>query len=197
MRQGTIILVQPVAQPLTLADAKDQLRIDAADILQDVYIGGLIAAAHRSVESTLGYPIMRQKRQTQAEGFPSNGGMWLGTGDNLIVDQVEYMGSNGVPVVLANTGYAVDAVSRPARILPAFNTPWPTLRAREVGAVKVDWTAGWANAAAVPADIVHAIKLMIGHWFENREAVVVGTISTALQFSVDALLSPWRTSGIH
>lgn len=41
-----------------------------------------------------------------------------------------------------------------------------------------------------PADIQQAVKLLVGHWFENRESVVVGTTASEVPMSVQMLLSP-------
>lgn len=35
------------------------------------------------------------------------------------------------------------------------------------------------------------VKLLVGHWYENREAVVIGNITT-LPIAVDALMAPLR-----
>lgn len=37
-------------------------------------------------------------------------------------------------------------------------------------------------------DVEQAILLLVGHWYANREAVVTGTISTAVPLAVDRLL---------
>lgn len=39
---------------------------------------------------------------------------------------------------------------------------------------------GWATAEALPAEIGHAIKLVLGHLFEFRETTISGTIATEL-----------------
>ncbi len=38
------------------------------------------------------------------------------------------------------------------------------------------------------ADVVQAALLLVGHWVANREAVVIGEVSTAVQFGVERLL---------
>lgn len=37
-----------------------------------------------------------------------------------------------------------------------------------------------------------AMLLLAGHWYANREAVVVGSINSALAYAVDSLIQPYR-----
>jgi len=48
----------------------------------------------------------------------------------------------------------------------------------------------------VPADLVSALMLLVAHWDQNREPVVVGTITSALPMSVDSLLAPYVIPGV-
>jgi hypothetical protein len=49
--------------------------------------------------------------------------------------------------------------------------------------VRINYTAGKANNKAN-----QAIKLMVANWFENREAVVVGTSASELPLAVDLIV---------
>lgn len=51
-----------------------------------------------------------------------------------------------------------------------------------------EFPGGW------PADILQAVRLLVGHYYANREAVVVGQASE-LPLGVKALLAPWRDMG--
>lgn len=192
MRQGTIIVTPPDGHPVSIAAAKLQLQIEDEYTDLDAHIGSLCAAAHRKLESELGYPILRQTRQTQLHRFCGADPVWLGMGHDLQVDAVSYVNTAGVTQPLASTAYLIDAVSQPRALWPAYQTNWPDVRPGP-GAVKINWTAGWAKASDVPEDLIHAMKLLIGHWDQNREAVINGSISTAVQLTWDDLLFPWRS----
>ena len=190
MRQGTIVTVRPQGHPLSVFEAKRQLRIEAADTDQDDHIESLCAAAHSHIERALGYPILRQTRETHLAQFP-RGPIWLGSGAELTVLQVRYADTAGTMQVLPESGYDVDAVSRIAKVYPAMNAPWPGT-ASGPSAVVVEWQAGWDNPTDVPDDLLHAMKLLVGHWDQNREAVVVGSINSEVRVALDDLLSQHR-----
>lgn len=60
---------------------------------------------------------------------------------------------------------------------------------------KVIYPAGYAATGdvwAAPEDIQMAVKLLVGHWYENRESVVIGTSSAEIQQSLDWLLDAQR-----
>lgn len=46
------------------------------------------------------------------------------------------------------------------------------------------------------ASIDQACLLLIGHWYANREAVVIGTITAEVPLAVQALLQPYRRMGV-
>lgn len=190
MRQGSIVVIPPSGHPLGLGDAKLQLRIDAGDTDQDALINRLIGAAHRHVENALGYPILRQTRETHYRGFPC-GTLKLDGGASPEVTAIIYFDNAGDEQTLAPSDYVLDAIARRPEVWRAPSVSWPSVPCRP-GAVKVTWAAGWEEADDVPEDMLHAMRLLIAHWDQNREGVIVGTISSEVQAGVEALLRPFR-----
>jgi len=68
--------------------------------------------------------------------------------------------------------------------------------------VTVRYVAGFTPVAGSPTDYVSsvpgpikvAMKLLIGNWFQNREATVTGTINTTLDLAVEMLLTQYKLS---
>ena len=60
--------------------------------------------------------------------------------------------------------------------------------ASKINAVTIEFTAGYGNASAVPQDIKHAMLLLIGEMYENREESVTGTIVSAMPTTAKSLL---------
>ena len=81
---------------------------------------------------------------------------------------------------------------------PPFPTPplfRPTLSGlpSDRSNVYLTLTAGWPSPAGVPHNLKQAIRLLVGHWYENREAATAGGVSAEIQFGVDTLISPFRS----
>lgn len=45
-------------------------------------------------------------------------------------------------------------------------------------------------------DIEMAMLMLIAHWYTNRETVITGSTTSALAFSTEALLQPYRIYGL-
>lgn len=52
------------------------------------------------------------------------------------------------------------------------------------------------NGLLYGEDIDTAILLLIGHWYTNREAVLIGSTSKQLEFTIESLLQPYRIYGV-
>jgi uncharacterized phiE125 gp8 family phage protein len=73
-----------------------------------------------------------------------------------------------------------------------YGQTWPP-HLMDDNAVSVTWWAGYGSAgSSVPAAVRHAILMLVGHWYENRSTVLVGSTSKQLEFAVESLLSSHR-----
>jgi uncharacterized phiE125 gp8 family phage protein len=81
--------------------------------------------------------------------------------------------------------------TEPGQIAPAYGGVWP-YAAEVPAAVVYRIVCGYGSGASVPAELLHAIRLIVGHWYENREEVVVGTITATIPRGAQALLESMR-----
>jgi uncharacterized phiE125 gp8 family phage protein len=181
-------LVTPAAATIvSLTEAKAHLRIFHDD--DDAYVGGLIAAAQdwlAGEKSWLGRSVIEQKWELTLSSFPI-GALKLPKPPLMSVETVFYTASDNSETEIIGFRKMDIGVSDGGYLLPALGTAWPQTNG-EPGSVRVNYTAGFENT---PASIKHAALLMIGHWFEHREAASETKISD-LPMAVDALLYPYR-----
>ncbi len=64
---------------------------------------------------------------------------------------------------------------------------------RELNAFEIAFTAGYGDEPTdVPAPIRQALTLLVAHWFERREPVVLGVGAQEVPTTVAGLLLPYR-----
>lgn len=59
------------------------------------------------------------------------------------------------------------------------------------------WIGRWlpvplAEMEEVPADLRQAVLMLVGHWYENREATIVGVNAEAIPFGVQEIIDAHR-----
>lgn len=189
------LVTAPASEPLTLAEVKAHLRVDLAD--EDVLITALIQAAREHVENFTHRALITQAWDLMLDGFPRGDAIWLPKAPAISVTSVSYVDSTGASQVWSPALYITDIPVGPtaqrARIAPAYNQYYPVTRS-VMNAVTVRFMAGYGASAAVPSAILASMKLLIAHWYQSREAVLVGLRAAAIEIPVgiDALLWPYK-----
>ncbi len=190
-RLGLSLSSAPATEPVTLAEAKTHCRVDATVTADDTLITSLIQAARETCEKRMGQAFVTQTWKMSLDRFAS-WGIVLPLPPVQSIASITYTDLNGATQTLSPTLYLLDAESRPARLTPSYLGYWPATRYL-VNAVQISFVAGYGAASAVPESIKTAIKLLTTHWYENREAVVIGAPAMQLPAAVDALLySQWH-----
>jgi uncharacterized phiE125 gp8 family phage protein len=176
--------VVPAEEPLSLIEAKNHLRVEAPE--DDALIAALIAAARDQLEGETSRQLVTATWRLSLDCFPAV--IRLPISPVQSVSSIQYLDANEVLQTLSASVYVVDTDRKPARIAPAYGEVWPTTLP-QINAVKVTFVAGYGTPAAVPESIKEALKLMIGHWYENREASITGTIVTALPDGIQRIIN--------
>lgn len=157
--------VAPDVEPVTLGEAKAQMRI--AHESEDDLISGLIRAAREEVERATGLVLIEQSWRLVLDRWPRNGLVRLARGPVTEVLSVTVYGSEGEAAVLPPTAYEADLVSRPAR-LSFLSRPEPL---RTMNGIEIDFSAGFGETGAdVPELLRRAVLLLVAHWYEFRAA---------------------------
>lgn len=205
---GVSLLLGPTEEPVSLAEAKQHCRVDSTD--DDGLIAGYILAARTYVEGEIRRPICSRLYEFTADwDWPCRGGQQhieLPYPPLRAVRSVSYVDVNGTTQTLSTALYTV-LTNRPrGEIVPAYDATWPSVRS-QYEAVTVRFIAGYTSftdtttspnysvtGPGVPDDLRQAILMLLGHWYENRETVNIGNITSELPLSVEAVISGYRAA---
>lgn len=171
-------------EPVSLSEAKAQARV--VHTADDTLISRLISAAREQVEKDTGLAIAERTWRLKRDQF-------LNSEDHIplprvplaSVQSIKYQDASDVQLTWSSANYEVDA-GRGA-VLLKYNATWPATRAGR-NALEINFTAGYASAAAVPELVNHAILLLVAHWYAHPEAEVLGTISTEIKQGYDRIV---------
>jgi uncharacterized phiE125 gp8 family phage protein len=202
-------IVPPSAEPVSLATAKSHCRVDGDG--DDDLIALYISAAREYAEKRLNRALMLQTWRLSLDTFPWGGyrpspgrrnsyefsndywsagmSIMLPRPPLVAISSIMYLDSTGTEQTLDPSLYIVDEAAEPARVVPSIGSYWPYLQAYQPSGVQVTYTAGYGiQPSSVPADIQLALLMLVGHYYENREASSQGLAVMNIPLAVDALL---------
>lgn len=183
----TQLVTGPAVEPISTAEAKAHLRVTYSD--DDDYIDSLIVATRVALEDELHRKFITQTYDLMIDRTARE--IRLPFGQLQSVGSVKYTDVDDVESTLSASSYRVVTWEEPGRIVLKDGYSWPSVTLREAGGVVVRFTCGYGNADAVPAPLRHAMKMMIGHLYENRETVVVEQGVTVVEIPQAARALAW------
>lgn len=187
------LITAPAVEPVSLEEAKLHLRVD--DTADDNLVRDLVVAVRRDIETLCLHALITQTWDLYLDAFPG--------GDEIVFDWpplqsvtgVYYTpNSTGVEATYASSNYIVDTISTPGKIKLQSTASWPGDQLIEMNGVRVRFVCGFGdNPSNVDSRIRQAILLLLGHYYENREAVFMGrTNPVLLPMGVNALCWEYR-----
>ncbi|WP_230531861.1 head-tail connector protein [Microvirga roseola] len=162
-----ILIEGPAVEPVPLPEMKAYLRIDEDDAAQDELIAGLVKAARLMVEATSRRILIEQRWRVMLDRWPQCRMVVLPLSPLIAIDGIRVSDASEVAIAIPTDAIDADLVSDPPRVTVA-SAPEPG-RARN--GIQIDLRAGF-GAAAVPATLKLATKILVAHWFENRGDVI-------------------------
>lgn len=179
----------PALEPLSLAEAKLHLRLDGSD--EDALVQSLITTSRAHIEAALGLALMTQGWRLVLDAWPEAGVIDVPLAPIRAVTAVRIATAVDGIVAIEPSSFVLDQSGRPPRIGVRPGVVLPP--AARLAAVEIDLTAGYGDRAAdVPAPIRQAMRLLVAHWYENREPALVGHEVTRIPLTVSDLLQSYR-----
>lgn len=115
-------------------------------------------------------------------------GSGSGTGTATASVVIKYYDTDDTEYTFDGSNYFVDVKSEPGRVCLNSGASWPTISLRPVNGVCITFIAGYGSTADdVPKKYRQAILLLLGHLYENREAVSDKPLKE-VPFAIESLL---------
>ncbi len=184
----SILLTGPAAEPITLAEAKQFLRVEHDD--DDDVIAALIAGSRIHVETQTRRALITQSWRLARDAWPDCGWLAVLPVPLRTLDAARVYRLDGSTLALDVAAFAIDKIAAPARL--AFTRGALPAPERPIAGIEVDVTSGYGDADDVPEPLRQAIRLLVAHWYENRGLVAVGQQIAVLPQGVSALIAPYR-----
>lgn len=170
---------------VSLEFAKAHLRVDHTD--DDDYITSLI----RSAEDYCSHYTQRALLTTSVvaikDSFEKT--IELPLSPCQSIESVVYLDAAGDEQTLDESKYSLNNYAEPSTLV--MLNGWPdTLW--QFDAVKISYISGYESADDIPTQIKQAIILIVGHYYENREESIKGTIISEIPLSSKYLLDQVR-----
>jgi len=180
------IISGPENEPVEIAEVKKHINIDFDD--DDDFLKSLIIAAREYAEDYTGIAYITRSYELYRDCFPFGGTyMPLMRQPVQSITKVEYITSLGDTLEFDSTKYFLDPIE--GSVVLNLGSLWPDTTLRPKAGVKITYVAGYAdNSKDVPMKDKQAMLLLIGHWYENREAVAIGNFKE-VPMAVKSLLS--------
>jgi uncharacterized phiE125 gp8 family phage protein len=166
----------PAEEPVSLEEAKKHLRVVVDD--EDDLINGLIAAARIYCEGVQGRAYVTREYEYVIAACSE---IELPMPPFVSLTSVVARLDDGSEEELESDDYELDS-DRTTALLTIKTMPSGTEK------LIIEYTAGYGEASDVPQDKKQAMLLLIGFWYEHREAAEGASLVQEVPFAVTALL---------
>jgi uncharacterized phiE125 gp8 family phage protein len=177
------LTTQPVwAEVLTTDALREHLRVDHTE--ENTLIEAYRAAALQYIQATTGVVLGDVAGTIYVDHWQP---LWLPIGPITAITSVTYTTGEDTTETLPTTQWWADIVGQRARV--RFDNP-PALYDYALNRVQIHVNVGYPEAEA-PAPLVQAARLLVAHFYENRQNGDVRQLAE-IPMGVTYMLAPYR-----
>lgn len=182
-------ITQPLLEPVSLALAKQHVRLEQDEDFDDATLAAYIAAARRWTEGHARRSWINRTMGYALDQWPDEKFIVLPYGPVSSILSLTYTDEDDVEHTVPAGDYYL--APRTDRLI--LKQAWPPAALRAAEAIEVQYVAGYGPAASdVPAEVVQAMLLLVGAYYENREdeLAAVNVLPTLIANGARALIGP-------
>lgn len=187
------ITTAPTSEPITLAEAKAQLRIESDFTDDDTWLTTALKLVREQVESLTNRSIMPQTMELALAKFED--AIELPRPPYTSLTSITYYDVDNAQQTLASSEYLINDFAEPAYVVKESAITYPGVYDRP-DAIRLIFVAGYANAAAVPTSIKQAMLMLLTDLYDNRSATTFGGSTVVVRWT-PAILNLLSTSKTH
>lgn len=182
------VITAAASNVLTTSEVKSHLKVDTT--ADDTLIDNLIIAATNSCQEYTNRFFITTEITQYGDNWNDVTELFKSPIQSSLFN-VKYYDTNNLLQTLASSEYNLDNSMQPSRLCEAPDKSWPSL-SEKINAIEVNYNVGVDNASDVDNAIKQALLLTIGHWYQNREAVIVGRQVNEMPMSAKYLLDQYK-----
>jgi uncharacterized phiE125 gp8 family phage protein len=188
MWTAPVVTVAASAEPLDTVSAVEHLRAQGAGAESE--IARLVSAARAYVENYTGTRLITQTLALRSDDWADLENLPVAPVQSIT--SISYVDTDGATQTLAGSVYDARLYGLAPTIVLKFNQVWPTIQMGSL--ITVTAVVGYGAAADVPPDLIHALKLLLGDFYQFRETAQADQSGSSYPVAapVSAILANYR-----
>ena len=188
MWTAPVVTVAASAEPLDTVSAVEHLRAQGAGA--DSEIARLVSAARAYVENYTGTRLITQTLALRSDDWADLENLQVAPVQSIT--SISYVDTDGATQTLAGSVYDARLYGLAPTIVLKFNQVWPTIQMGSL--ITVTAVVGYGAAADVPSDLIHAMRLLLGDFYQFRETAQADQSGSSYPVAapVSAILANYR-----
>lgn len=188
MWRPVVVTSAPAAEPVTTAELVTHCRAPS-DATDDTYLAAIGAAARSHIEGLTATRLVTQTVTFKTDAWADLANLPIAPVQSIT--SITYTDTAGDTQTVATSVYEARLEGLEPSIVLKYAQTWPA--SRKGSLVTVTAVVGYGTAGSQPPAVLHAIKLIVGDMYANRETVSeAGEVSLPVAATVDALLCNHR-----